>query len=166
MYTNSYSFFYFLGGCPSASWKRFGNFCYLMNSNVLTLPRASNHCESIGGQLVRITGADLNKFLVQKYTKRLSTIVWIGLTKCGNTWCYPDGKESIYANWRKGEPNNARGDESCVEMYTNGEWNDSPCEKEHPFICEISKSLILKYTNYYSMKLGLKHTLISYQKPL
>ncbi|XP_028390635.1 asialoglycoprotein receptor 2-like [Dendronephthya gigantea] len=122
--------------CPSTTWKSFGNCCYHNNSNDLTSPRAGNHCESIGGHLVTITGADLNDFLVQTYLSQTGT-VWIGLKKCGKSCCYPDRNVANYTNWANEEPNNVGGAESCVQMYKDGQWNDNKCERKFSSICEI-----------------------------
>ncbi|XP_028412098.1 fibrillin-1-like [Dendronephthya gigantea] len=124
--------------CPSASWTSYGSNCYRLNSNALTMQGASDYCDSIAGQLVRLTGEDLKNFLVQTYAKDIKTRFWIGLQKCKNGWCYLDGKKTIYTNWERGEPNNAGGSETCVEMFRNGRWNDNPCYHKYPSICETN----------------------------
>ncbi|XP_028410420.1 CD97 antigen-like [Dendronephthya gigantea] len=124
-------------GCPSVSWKKFGIFCYLVNSDLLTWVRANDYCKSKGGQLARITGVALENFLVQTYRKSQSMNIWIGLKKCGKAWCFPDGKQSNYYNWEPGEPNNHRGDEYCVVMLRNGSWYDQSCQLKRPSFCEI-----------------------------
>lgn len=132
---------YFAGGCPSASWRNFGSFCYLVNSALINWERANVYCKSKGGQLARITGARLEKFLLQTYRNNQSMNIWIGLTKCEKgAWCFPDGKPSSYYNWETGEPNNAGGKEYCVVMLKNGRWYDQACHIKRPSICEIRTS--------------------------
>ena len=42
-----------------------------------------------------------------------------------------------YTNWNEGEPNNAKGNEDCVYMYTGiNKWNDDPCNMIMSYSCE------------------------------
>ncbi|KAB0353980.1 hypothetical protein FD755_023325 [Muntiacus reevesi] len=52
---------------------------------------------------------------------------------------YPTGESLIYSNWAKGEPNNnnAGQPENCVQIYSEGKWNDVPCSTELLVICEF-----------------------------
>ena len=47
-----------------------------------------------------------------------------------------------YTNWYKGEPNNMRGEEGCVNLWLqqNYTWNDAPCHTPLCFVCEVSPS--------------------------
>lgn len=57
-----------------------------------------------------------------------------------------------YKNWAPGEPNNANGNEHCLEMDMGGQyqWNDNNCENRFNFICEMPyESCILIYTQSY-----------------
>ena len=42
-----------------------------------------------------------------------------------------DNEEIPYSSdfWKDGEPNNFGGNENCVVIDNNGEWNDAPCEQ-------------------------------------
>lgn len=54
-----------------------------------------------------------------------------------------------YKNWAPGEPNNANGNEHCLEMDMGGQyhWNDNNCENRFNFICEMPyESCILIYS--------------------
>ncbi|XP_049338888.1 uncharacterized protein LOC111194360 [Astyanax mexicanus] len=60
--------------------------------------------------------------------------IWIGLYR---TRLWSDQSNSIYENWKSGEPNNMNGNEHCttVWFYYSGMWNDSPCNYAYPFVC-------------------------------
>lgn len=50
-------------------------------------------------------------------------------------------EQAGYSEWRRGEPNNANGNEYCVGIYPgdtiDGVMNDIPCHDRHHYICEI-----------------------------
>ena len=51
--------------------------------------------------------------------------MWIGLSKRESGFGWTDGSALAYINWAAGEPNNWEGsNEDCVEMFSNGYWND------------------------------------------
>ncbi|XP_028410381.1 adhesion G protein-coupled receptor E2-like [Dendronephthya gigantea] len=95
---------------------------------------ANNDCKTKSGQLARVTGGGLNNFLFREFIQKSS--VWIGLTWRNGKWRYPDYSLSTYFNWNDNEPNNAQGNEYCVEYLTNGKWNDHSCDTTWPSICE------------------------------
>ena len=51
-----------------------------------------------------------------------------------------NGESLAFENWDENEPNNAGGDERCVNFFwygsVNGTWNDYPCNVNCQFICE------------------------------
>ena len=57
-----------------------------------------------------------------------------------------DTTQVEFTNWAKNEPNNVDYGEGCTEMYSNGYWNDSPCDKEHSgFICKSTRPTQVSY---------------------
>lgn len=55
-------------------------------------------------------------------------------------WGWTDTTALGYVNWAPGEPNAAFhpgevGEESCVEMYDDGRWNDNNCMQKRGFAC-------------------------------
>ncbi|CAH0701709.1 unnamed protein product [Spodoptera exigua] len=49
-----------------------------------------------------------------------------------------DGRpiSDVYSNWKKGEPNNKRGNEDCVAILGDGLLNDSDCNLKKHFVCK------------------------------
>uniref|UniRef100_A0A3Q2CYF6 C-type lectin domain-containing protein n=1 Tax=Cyprinodon variegatus TaxID=28743 RepID=A0A3Q2CYF6_CYPVA len=47
--------------------------------------------------------------------------VWIGLYR--HTW----KNQNKFTNWANYEPSNSEGIENCVQIYSDGFWNDEPC---------------------------------------
>lgn len=49
---------------------------------------------------------------------------------------YLNGMPVNYTKWHQNEPNGKR-TEKCVEMYTDGSWNDKKCNLPRLTICEF-----------------------------
>lgn len=68
---------------------------------------------------------------------------WIGIRKINNTWTWVGTQKYLRKeaeNWAKGEPNNERNNEDCVEIYIKrdkdmGKWNDESCNKKKTALC-------------------------------
>nr|CAH7736291.1 unnamed protein product [Callosobruchus chinensis] len=71
-----------------------------------------------------------------------NVVFWTSGKKFGSNWRWEStGRPAHYTNWRKGEPNNAGGKESCIEVHFNSstktlQWNDKSCDSVNYFICE------------------------------
>ena len=102
---------------------------------------ARNDCEQRGGDLASIhssgkfftlqfsliSGLGQNKQYQKLYSdsKLDNRGMWIGLSKRESGFGWTDGSALAYINWAAGEPNNWEGsNEDCVEMFSNGYWND------------------------------------------
>lgn len=42
----------------------------------------------------------------------------------------------VFTNWKPYEPNDANGNEDCVSLCRDGQWNDNICNKTFNIICE------------------------------
>uniref|UniRef100_A0A8C4Y2Q3 Selectin E n=1 Tax=Gopherus evgoodei TaxID=1825980 RepID=A0A8C4Y2Q3_9SAUR len=68
---------------------------------------------------------------------------WIGIRKIDNEWTWVGTRKRLTdeaKNWAKGEPNNKKNDEDCVEIYIKrekdaGKWNDERCSKQKVALC-------------------------------
>jgi len=60
--------------------------------------------------------------------------VWIGLYR---TRSWSDQSNSLFSNWKPGQPDNAGKSEYCtaVSFSDSGSWTDENCNSLLPFIC-------------------------------
>ncbi|PIO55231.1 lectin C-type domain protein [Teladorsagia circumcincta] len=85
--------------------------------------------------------------------KNPNSLTWIGLWQAGyplsTQWAWTDGTSFDYSNWAAGEPNNADGNEHCVQIYSDHEgtdpskdtqfqkWNDYYCsDSMRAYVCK------------------------------
>lgn len=64
---------------------------------------------------------------------------WISGSDLGtqHQWIWlSNGRPFNYRNWRAGEPDNFDGNERCLQLLPNGQWNDLCCDTQMYFICE------------------------------
>lgn len=95
-----------------------------------------DRCEDDGAHLVVIDDETENAYV------RLLGLgnLWIGLNDRvdEDMFVWVTGAELSYENWSDDEPNNSGG-EDCVEMQSDGEWNDEACDdvfRYRRFVCE------------------------------
>ena len=96
-------------------------------------------CASFSGYYpVWPQSADENTFLKNTANSISDQYWWIGIDDVfseGN-FQYAGTNTAIgYSNWKSNEPNGGIG-ENCVEMRTNGQWNDQSCFSQRRYICE------------------------------
>ena len=82
--------------------------------------------------------------------------IWVGAVACNKkAYWLPDSKENdfnpdrcdvsyfcvaSYTNWAAIEPNNARGNEHCVQLFHDSfKWNDHPCKFEQCSLCQADE---------------------------
>lgn len=86
---------------------------------------------SLGGHLVSIGDQDEQTFVWDTFGNLfgIDRRVWIGFNDQANEGAFEwsDGTPATYANWNRGEPNNAGNNEHYAELLgSNGKWNDLP----------------------------------------
>ena len=135
----TYLLFTFFSGnkCPRG-WESFDSFCYLARSTSMTWHQAQQYCRRMGGDLVKITNARENEFVLALARKKapLRKQIWMGLMWTSNEFYWNDYSVPVYKNWAPHEPN-GKAREPCSNMWTghtsylpiraNGYWNDRPC---------------------------------------
>lgn len=100
-------------------------------------------CAAFGGDLLRLDDATENSAVaaVVEPPSAVGGGWFIGLSDGAGrgTFLWIDGGGLEFAAWLAGEPNDAAGDEDCVEMdQAAGGWNDVPCSMIRSFICETA----------------------------
>ncbi|XP_013379233.1 pulmonary surfactant-associated protein A-like [Lingula anatina] len=65
--------------------------------------------------------------------------IWLGaddIVQDGDwRWNAANGEPVDYSEWRPNEPNGGSG-ENCMELFSDGAWNDESCSSARAFLCE------------------------------
>ncbi|TFK09452.1 peroxisomal coenzyme A diphosphatase NUDT7 [Platysternon megacephalum] len=94
-------------------------------------------CEHAGGSIATPRNKEEND-AIWDIVKQFNRYAYLGIRESDvpGEFHYLDGKPLNYTNWRAREPN-GKGGENCVEMYTDGGWNDKKCDQYRLTICEF-----------------------------
>lgn len=115
---------------------------YHYSERPMTWAKARNYCQTNYTDLVAIQNKAEIVYL--NATLPLSrTYYWIGIRKIGGIWTWVGTNKPLTEeaeNWGKGEPNNKKSKEDCVEIYIKrkqdaGKWNDDSCLKSKVALC-------------------------------
>lgn len=118
-------------------WTKFNNKCYFISppGSSKSWQNSRRDCQGRGSDLVIITTRNEMNFVKGYYR-----VTWIGLSRIGRSsrWEWVDGTPLKGDGfWQDGEPNDADGEEDCVELSRDASaWNDVPCRKAFPWVCE------------------------------
>ncbi|KAG1973505.1 pancreatic secretory granule membrane major glycoprotein GP2-like [Pimephales promelas] len=110
---------------------------FFISSEWLSWSGSRQFCRYRGADLVIINTEEKQRYITSLAKER----VWIGLTdiETEGTMKWVDNSTLTQGFWYKREPNNAGGDEDCVELTPSDSiqnWNDLPCFKKRKAICE------------------------------
>ncbi|KAH7703333.1 C-type lectin 13 [Aphelenchoides avenae] len=146
--------------CDSDGWRLYGTKCYkvcmLFNFLDMTLfqPFLSafrgfwggrEQCEEAGGVPTSIHNAEQNEWLSEftrdKYLREYEFYIGLFYSEADDSWHWIDGSNFVFNAWYTGEPSNASGIETCVEVRAHqgqlaGKWNDVICERPIPTMCQ------------------------------
>lgn len=94
-------------------------------------------CARVGGDIAVPKNPEENEALAS-IVKKHNTYAYLGLQQGPHPgdFYYLDGTPVNYTRWYPGEPRGRSG-ETCVEMYTDGQWNDKSCQQYRLAICEF-----------------------------
>ncbi|XP_040176637.1 pulmonary surfactant-associated protein A1-like isoform X11 [Rana temporaria] len=94
-------------------------------------------CQKIGGRMAIPKNEAENNGL-SFFTKKHNQYAYVGLKEGPKPGVFldPKGIPALYTPWSKKEPS-GQGQENCVEMYTDGKWNDKGCNQRRLTVCEL-----------------------------
>lgn len=123
-------------GC--GSWLRGGKSCYLLGKGKgYTWSQAKDQCARANAHLLKVDGLDEKGWLEDQELGPVG--YWTGLKRAQNSygWSWQDNSDVTpdYVKWST-EPNNNGGIEDCVEIHTDGLYNDRQCDAKVGYICE------------------------------
>jgi hypothetical protein len=96
-------------------------------------------CAAAGGELAKLTTQAESDALREATRGVIGMSVYVGLTDRARegSFEWTHGREAFRA-FGPGEPNDAGGDEDCVELFpASGKWNDIPCALARSALCEL-----------------------------
>ncbi|XP_072304766.1 macrophage mannose receptor 1-like [Eucyclogobius newberryi] len=118
-------------------WRKNNNFCYYYNcTDVVDFHMAMNRCNAEKATLVSIHSED-----EQAYVDTMvgtGNVAWIGMRTTGlanGQYMWVDISPVSYTHWAPGEPNNAAGEEQCVQMNQGG-WSEANCVQTGGYVCK------------------------------
>ncbi|XP_011784383.1 PREDICTED: pulmonary surfactant-associated protein A isoform X3 [Colobus angolensis palliatus] len=114
-----------------------GDKVFSTNGQSVTFDAIQEACARAGGRIAVPRGPEENE-AIASFVKKYNTYAYVGLTEgpSPGDFRYSDGTPVNYTNWYPGEPA-GQGTEQCVEMYTDGRWNDRNCLYNRLTICEF-----------------------------
>ncbi|XP_062291189.1 macrophage mannose receptor 1 [Scomber scombrus] len=113
-------------------WRKNNNICYYYNdTDIVDFPTAMKRCFEEKARLVSILNKDEQAYVNSMVGTGEISAAWIGMAMFGianGQYAWLDFSPITYTHWGPGEPNNANGEEQCVQMNRNqGSWNDANC---------------------------------------
>ncbi|NWU79074.1 SFTPA protein, partial [Onychorhynchus coronatus] len=114
-----------------------GEKVFATNGKKANFASALRSCEEAGGTLATPMNEEENKAIMD-IVKEYKQYAYLGIKECeiSGQFTYITGMPLSYTKWHQYEPN-GKGKEKCVEMYTDGSWNDKKCNLYRLTICEF-----------------------------
>nr|XP_024643727.1 pulmonary surfactant-associated protein A-like [Macaca nemestrina] len=114
-----------------------GEKVFSTNGQSATFDAIQEACARAGGHIAVPRNPEENE-AIASFVKKYNTYAYVGLTEgpSPGDFRYSDETPVNYTNWYPGEPA-GQGTEQCVEMYTDGRWNDRNCLYNRLTICEF-----------------------------
>jgi hypothetical protein len=149
--------------CP-AMWTASDSKCFRFFDRKLSWPAAQASCLQLGSRLAYSASRAEHDLMIDLYRAESSVEgPWIGITdrdaegvwkvlelammpcwllviqlKLTDDWLQTSSGEALsYQSWCSGEPNDYDTGEDCGRITGQACWNDLPCSRELPYMCEI-----------------------------
>ncbi|XP_053164243.1 pulmonary surfactant-associated protein A-like [Hemicordylus capensis] len=114
-----------------------GDKIFATNAKEVNFETTVQTCQHFGGSIAQPMNEEENKAILE-IVKEKNRYAYLGINESPlpGEFQYLDGTPVNYTNWRQYEPN-GNGAENCVEMFTDGGWNDKKCNQYRLTICEF-----------------------------
>lgn len=114
-----------------------GKKIFSTNGKSFNFDDISESCAKAGGDIAAPRNPEENE-AIASIVRKYNTYAYLGLVESNTPgdFRYLDETPVNYTNWYPGEPR-GRGRDKCVEMYTDGTWNDKNCLQYRLAICEF-----------------------------
>ncbi|XP_047661521.1 lymphocyte antigen 75-like [Tachysurus fulvidraco] len=95
---------------------------------------AQRYCRELYTDLASVRNETENQKIRSMFNNTDYSSFWIGLYR---TRSWSDKSNSSFSNWKPGQPDNYRQNESCTAVSFNdsGKWTDENCVDTFPFLC-------------------------------
>ncbi len=129
------------GVCPCPSVTR-AQRVYLICADARPWQAARDFCDGAGFNLAAIGDDAEDAYLYGQLRAAGLDDTWIGLNdrQTEEEFVWSNGEPFVYNNWDDGEPNDSRGEDCVIILMSPPErasfWDDRPCDRNYPFICE------------------------------
>ncbi|KPP79615.1 macrophage mannose receptor 1-like, partial [Scleropages formosus] len=123
-------------------WRKHEGVCYYYNdTDHVDFYTAMIRCWDEKAQLVSILSKEEQEYVSSMVGTGNMQEAWIGLRMFGITggeYMWLDESPVLYVHWGPGEPNNANGEEQCVQISRYpGTWNDVNCGRDSAgYVCK------------------------------
>ncbi|OWF52530.1 asialoglycoprotein receptor 2-like [Mizuhopecten yessoensis] len=126
-----------LADCPNG-WIKHQQ-CYLFSHDKLSWTGAIVMCKLLGGYLAEVQTDDEKTFL-DTTAHQENKNYWIGAHDSvqEGSFVWATSREPVHIEHFGRTPDNSHGNEGCIEIYANGDWNDNNCMTSFNYICERS----------------------------
>ncbi|XP_061490294.1 pulmonary surfactant-associated protein A-like [Rhineura floridana] len=114
-----------------------GHKIFATNAQQVNFETTLQTCEKSGGSMAKPMNEEENGAILD-IVKQNNQYAYLGIKESPipGEFEYLDGTAVNYTKWRRYEPN-GKGAENCVEMYTDGGWNDKKCNQYRLAVCEF-----------------------------
>ncbi|KAK6969768.1 macrophage mannose receptor 1 [Biomphalaria glabrata] len=123
----------------STQWTLYSGFCYYVStpSTLVTWFQARLACKDMSAELTSISNDDENGYVTTMISQSPIDSFWIGLNDLEQeTYSWTDISPISYVNWNARQPDDSYGGEQCVEINSQGRWNDQYCQEKRGYVCK------------------------------